>query len=79
MILIQHTMYSVQVCKWFKISHTILVQESEAGPSGSVEHSNEGEGPEGEGPEEEDEEEGNVSTTMRVKEIFPSFKCTYYV
>ena len=33
---------------------------SEAGPSGSVEHNSEGEGPE---EEEEEEEEGDVSTT----------------
>lgn len=57
MISIQHTMY-MGVCTWFKISHTSLVQESEAGPSGSVEHNSEGEGP-----EEEEEEEGDVSTT----------------
>ena len=58
MISIQHTMY-MGVCTWFKILHTCtsLVQESEAGPSGSVEHNSEGEGP------EEEEEEGDVSTT----------------
>ena len=71
MILIQHTctMYiGITVCTWFKICHTILVQESEAGPSGSVEHSNEEEGLEGEEPEEEEEEEGDVSATKSVKE-----------
>ena len=45
------------------------MQESEAGPSGSVEHSNEGEEPE----EEEEEEEGDVSATKSVKEKFPRF------
>ena len=57
----------IGACTWFKICHTIFVQESEAGPSGIVEHSNEGEGPEGEEPEEE-EEEGDVSATKSVKE-----------